>query len=84
MLDVATLARREGESEQLELLQRMSAEASDTADRCQQVADTRDGLETAIAEKARETKRKVAEFTLTCVGSLGDCRAVPLNRAAAS
>lgn len=62
---VSTLARREDETELLELLERMSAEASDTADRCQQVADTRDGLKTAIAEKARETKREVAEFMQT-------------------
>jgi hypothetical protein len=62
---VSALARREDETELLELLERMSAEASDTADRCQQVADTRDGLKTAIAEKARETKREVAEFMQT-------------------
>lgn len=62
---VSTLARREDETQLLELLQRMSAEASDTADRCQRVADTREGLKTAIAEKARETKREVAEFMRT-------------------
>lgn len=62
---VSTLARREGEQELLELLERMSAEAAETADRCQRVADTREGLKTAIAEKARETKREVAEFMQT-------------------
>lgn len=62
---VAGLARREQETELLELLQRMSAEASDTEQRCQQVADSREGLKTAIREKARETKREVAEFMQT-------------------
>lgn len=62
---VSTLARREGETELLELLRRMSAEASETADRCQRVADAREGRKRAIAEKARETKREVAEFMQT-------------------
>jgi hypothetical protein len=62
---VAQLARREDEAELVELLQRMSAEAADTEQRCQQVADDRDGLKTAIREKARETKREVAEFMQT-------------------
>jgi hypothetical protein len=62
---VSQLARREGEGELVELLQRMSAEAADTAQRCQQVADEREGLKTAIREKARETKREVAEFMET-------------------
>jgi hypothetical protein len=62
---VVQLARREDEGELVELLERMSAEAADTEQRCQRVADEREGLKTVIREKARETKREVAEFMQT-------------------
>jgi ferritin-like metal-binding protein YciE len=62
---VAGLAREEDETELLQLLERMGEEAADTERRCEQVAETRDGVKTAIHDKARETKREVAEFMRT-------------------
>lgn len=62
---VAQLARRERETELVELLQRMGEEAAETEQRCQAAADTREGLKTAIRDKARETKREVSEFMRT-------------------
>ena len=62
---VATLARGEEETEVVSLMERLTTEAEDTEKRCQAVADTRDGLKTAIADKARETKNEVGEFMRT-------------------
>src|ERR1700727_1846753 len=62
---VATLARKEKESELLELMQQMSDQAAKIAQRCDVVAGSRDGKRTAIAKKARETKAEVTGFMKT-------------------
>ncbi|HEX3691630.1 MAG TPA: hypothetical protein VHV28_18160 [Solirubrobacteraceae bacterium] len=62
---VATLARREKETELLELLQRMGDEAAKVEQRCDVAASSRDGVRTAITKKARETKAEVNAFMKT-------------------
>ncbi len=62
---VGTLARREKHSELVELMQQMSEQAAQVQHRCEAVAGARDGLKTAIARKARETKAEVSEFMNT-------------------
>jgi predicted Rossmann-fold nucleotide-binding protein len=62
---VATLARREHETELLELMGRMEDEAAKLEQRCDVVAGSRDGVRTAIAKKARETKAEVVGFMRT-------------------
>jgi hypothetical protein len=62
---VAALARREKETELLELMSRMGDEAAQVEQRCDVAARTRDGMKTAIANKARETKAEVTEFMKT-------------------
>src|SRR6202034_3761439 len=56
---VATLARKEKETELVELMKKMSEQASQVADRCERAASTRNGMKTAINAKARETKPEV-------------------------
>ncbi|HEV3377753.1 MAG TPA: hypothetical protein VG126_10805 [Thermoleophilaceae bacterium] len=46
-------------------LERMNAEAAETAERCEQVADQLDGKKTAVSEKARETKSEAQEMMST-------------------
>jgi hypothetical protein len=46
-------------------LERMSAEAAETAERCEQLADQLDGKKTAVSEKARETKSEAQEMMST-------------------
>jgi hypothetical protein len=46
-------------------LERMSAEAAETAERCEQVANQLDGKKTAVSEKARETKSEAQEMMST-------------------
>ena len=55
----ATLARQEKDTELLELLERIGDEAAKVEQRCDDAAGTREGMKTAIAEKARETKAEV-------------------------
>jgi hypothetical protein len=62
---VATLARKEKETELLELVSRMSDEAAQVERRCNVAAGTREGMKTAIAKKARETKAEMTEFMRT-------------------
>jgi hypothetical protein len=62
---VATLARREKDTRLLELLRQMGDEAAQVEQRCDAAASARDGLKTAIARKARETKAEVNEFMKT-------------------
>jgi hypothetical protein len=62
---VATLARREKDTELLELLRRMGDEAAKVEQRCDATASSRDGVKTAIAQKARETKAEVSGFMKT-------------------
>ena len=49
----------------MELMQQMSDDAAKVQERCQKAADTRDGMKTAIAAKARETKAEVTGFMKT-------------------
>jgi hypothetical protein len=62
---VATLARQENDTELLELLERMGDEAAKVEERCGAAASSRDGVRTAIANKARETKAEVHDFMKT-------------------
>ena len=62
---VATLARKEKETELVELMTRMGDEAAQVEQRCDTTAGTRDGMKTAIAKKARETKAEVTGFMKT-------------------
>ena len=62
---VATLARKEKETELLALMLKMSEQAGKIQARCEKVAGTRAGLKTAIASKARETKAEVTGFMKT-------------------
>jgi rubrerythrin len=48
-----------------ETLDRMGAEAEETAERCEQLADQLDGKKTALKEKARETKAEAQEMMST-------------------
>jgi plasmid replication initiation protein len=62
---VATLARKEKDQELLELLQRMEDEAAKVEQRCEAATSSRDGVRTAIAKKARETKAEINGFMKT-------------------
>ncbi len=62
---VGQLAKKDKETELVTLMTRMGEDASKVEVRCQKAADTRDGLKTAIASKARETKAEVAGFMKT-------------------
>ena len=62
---VATLARKEKETDLAELMTRMGDEAAQVEQRCDDAAGTREGMKTAIATKARETKAEVNEFMKT-------------------
>jgi hypothetical protein len=62
---VAKLARDEGVTGLVSLMERMGRESAETEARCQKVADSREGMKTAIADKARETKGEVVEFMRT-------------------
>jgi hypothetical protein len=62
---VATLARREKETELLALLQRMREEAAQIEQRCDGAASSREGKRTAITKKARETKAELNSFMKT-------------------
>jgi hypothetical protein len=62
---VATLARREKETELVELMKRMSDDAAEVASRADKAAASREGMKTAITKKARETKSEVTGFMKT-------------------
>jgi len=62
---VATLARAEQDTELLELLERMGEDAAKVEQRCDDAAGTRNGMKTAIAAKAQETKVEVNGFMKT-------------------
>jgi hypothetical protein len=62
---VATLAHSEEETELLELMERMDDEAAEIEQRCHVVASSRDGMITAINDKAQETKSEVTDFMKT-------------------
>ena len=56
------------EDEQRALLDRMSDEARETAQRAEDIASARDGRKTAILDKARETKTELQEMADTYLG----------------
>ena len=62
---VARLAKADGETELVTLLDRMGAEAKETEKRCKAAAEKRDGKKTAINKKARETKGEAATMMET-------------------
>jgi hypothetical protein len=62
---VATLARHEKQTELLELMDQMGDQAATIEQRCAEVAGGRDGMRTAITDKARETKGEVTDFMKT-------------------
>src|SRR3954462_8040223 len=53
-------------------LQRMAKEASETAERCQEVASSFEGKKTAILDEAREVKKKAAEMMSTYLDTDAD------------
>jgi hypothetical protein len=60
------VAKLEGADDELvALLDRMHDEAAETERRCEEVASSRDGKKTAIAEQARETKNEAGEMLST-------------------
>jgi hypothetical protein len=62
---VAALASQDKDTELLELLQRMGDDAAKVEQRCDDAAGTREGMKTAIAAKAGETKAEVNGFMKT-------------------
>jgi hypothetical protein len=62
---VARLAKADGETELVTLLDRMGAEAKETEKRCKAAAEKRDGKKTAINKKARETKGEASTMMET-------------------
>jgi len=62
---VATLARKEKERELVEMMSEMGDDARTVEERCQQIANARNGAKSAIKREARETKAEVLEFMKT-------------------
>jgi hypothetical protein len=62
---VATIARREKETDLLDVMKQMGDEAAQIEQRCDVAAGKREGMKTAIAKKARETKAEVTGFMKT-------------------
>jgi hypothetical protein len=61
------------EDDQLaQLLQKMRAEAEETEQRCEDLANDREGKKTAILDKARETKQEGEEMMSTYLGADSD------------
>jgi hypothetical protein len=68
---VATLARKEKERELVEMMGQMEDEARTVAERCRQVANSRDGVKSAITNEARTTKAELLEFMSTYLQGAG-------------
>jgi hypothetical protein len=62
---VATLARKEHETDLVSVLKRMADDAKELEEGCKKVAASRDGVKTAITKKARETKGEITDFMAT-------------------
>jgi hypothetical protein len=62
---VATLARKEKETELVSLMQKMGDQAAEVQTRCEKAAASREGMKTAIGRKARETKAEITDFMKT-------------------
>ena len=65
---VGRLAKTEGETELVTLLDRMGAEAKETEKRCKAAAEKLDGKKTAINKRARGTKTEATEMMETYLG----------------
>src|SRR5580692_1936372 len=59
---VGSLAKKAKETELAELMIQMGEEAKAVEERCQTVADTRNGTKSEITKKARETKADIVDF----------------------
>jgi hypothetical protein len=59
---VSDLAGGEEATELVSVLTQMGDEAEEVENRCQAVADSREGMKTAMRDKARETKAEVHDF----------------------
>ena len=59
---VSDLAREEDLTDLVDALTQMGDDAEEVRNRCQTVADSREGMKTAINDKARETKAEVHDF----------------------
>jgi hypothetical protein len=62
---VGPLARPEKQDQLVNLLESMRDQAAEVENRCEKASGTREGLKTAIAGKARETKAEVGAFMRT-------------------
>jgi hypothetical protein len=60
------------DQEVAKILQQMRKEASETEERCTDLAEKRDGKKTAIQEKAKETKSEAKEMMSTYLGDDAD------------
>src|SRR3954471_1208621 len=60
-----TKLTEEKDADLAQTLQRMAKEASETAERCQEVASSFEGKKTAILDEAREVKKKASEMMST-------------------
>ncbi len=69
---IATLAKEEGETELVQVLDRMHKEAAETEERCVERAGEFDGKKTAIIEKAGEVKQEATEMMQTYLGADAD------------
>jgi hypothetical protein len=60
------------DDELVEKLRQMRQEAEETEQRCEQIAESRDGKKTAILEKAQETKNEASEMMSTYLAEGSD------------
>ena len=60
--EVSDLAREEQLTDLADVLTQMGDDAEEVENRCQAVADSREGMKTAIKDKARDTKAEVHDF----------------------
>jgi hypothetical protein len=71
--DATTKVRKLVDDEQIqETLQRMSAEAKDTEQRCKDIAGTFEGKKTAIQKQAKETRSEAQDMMQTYLGNGAD------------
>jgi hypothetical protein len=62
---VITIARNDGHEDLVAALEQMNAEATETEERCTELAGSFEGKKTAILEEARETRQKGASMLET-------------------
>ncbi len=69
---VSRLAREDSQEDLLDTLERMAAEAEETAERGTRLAGAIEGKKTAILEEATETRRKAREMMKTYLDGASD------------